>query len=440
MNVDPPSPGARDVEDDAGKVLAEIRALLDQLQLDTAHDLTLDSDLSTALGLDSLAIVELCDLLERAFDVTLPDEVFLTATTPRQWLTSIRRAKATDGQSVSSPFERRDDDVGVRVGAPRSGIFTHLTREAQRHRPPRRVGTDGTKKFGPGRSGSHVVEWLHLIYSWLLLAPFALTIWTLAVLPISPTTRRDVGRRLARGLCRALGISLLLEGSLPTSDEPFLVAANHASFVDGLVLYVVVPEPLVFVTSVEIERQPFLGRIARGYDVSSSNEAAPNEVPRPSTNLSTRCTMASDWSSSPKVRSALAVAFGSFTSAPSKPQPPPTVRSSRLGFEGLATFCAPARFARTPARSASPSGHQSRRPVRTSAHEWCCATRSAPRFRRCVVSRPSAARSAYCSPCSDSSVMPVAVSIFRRSTICCTSRSLPRGRSKICVSSPMVTV
>ena len=65
--------------------------------------------------------------------------------------------------------------------------------------------------------------------------------------------------------CRALSISLDLEGSLPTTGEPFIVAANHSSFIDGLVLYVTIPEPLVFVTSVEIERQPFLGRITKRF-------------------------------------------------------------------------------------------------------------------------------------------------------------------------------
>jgi acyl carrier protein len=252
-------------EDDERKVLADVRSLLDQLRLDAAQQLTLDSDLSNDLGVDSLALVELCDLLERSFDVNLPDEVFLTATTPRQWLASIRKAKGIGGPSVSAPFERRDGPQGVRIGAPTPGILRRLTQEAQRHRQPKRTGADGAKKYGPGRSGSHVVEWAHLIYSWLLLAPFALMIWALAVLPVPLGTRRRVGRFLARGLCRALGISLILEGSMPLSGGPLIVAANHASFVDGLVLYVIVPEPLVFVTSVEIERQPFLGRIAKAY-------------------------------------------------------------------------------------------------------------------------------------------------------------------------------
>jgi acyl carrier protein len=259
------SSSAAGMEDDERRVLGDVRSLLDQLQLDAAHELTLDSDLSIDLGVDSLALVELCDLLERSFDVILPDEVFFLATTPRQWLASIRKAKGTDVQSVSGPFELRDGIEGVRIGAPAPALFKRLTQEAQRHRQPRRIGPDGAKKYGPGRSGSHVVEWLHLIYSWLLLAPFALTLWMLAVLPITLKSRRRVARLLGRGLCRALGISLFLDGSLPSTPGPFIVAANHASFIDGLVLYVMVPEPLVFVSSVEIERQPFLGRIAKGF-------------------------------------------------------------------------------------------------------------------------------------------------------------------------------
>ena len=225
----------------------------------------MDSDLSKDLSVDSLALVELCDLFERSFDVNLPDEVFLIATTPREWLASIRKAKGTDAQSVSSPNELRGGHEGLRIGAPTCGLFRRLTQGVRRHRRPRRIGPNGTKKYGHGRGGSHMVEVSHLIYSWLLLVPFALTVWTLAVLPISLKTRRRVGRFFARGLCRALGISLLLEGSLPTSHGSFIVAANHASFIDGLVLYVVVPEPLVFVSSVEIEHQPFIGRIAKGY-------------------------------------------------------------------------------------------------------------------------------------------------------------------------------
>src|SRR5271170_6430285 len=142
-------------EDYEGRVLADVRSLLDQLHLDVAHELSLDSDLSNDLGVDSLALVELCDLFERTFEVNLPDEVFLTATTPRAWLASIRKAKGIDGPPVGAPFERPDERQAVRLGAPTPGMFKRLTQEAQWHRQPRRIDRDGAKKYGPGRSGSN---------------------------------------------------------------------------------------------------------------------------------------------------------------------------------------------------------------------------------------------------------------------------------------------
>jgi len=57
-----------------------------------------------------LALVELCDQLERSFDVSLPDEVFLTAATPRQWLEAIDRARGEESL--------RHDDVRPGDGAP----------------------------------------------------------------------------------------------------------------------------------------------------------------------------------------------------------------------------------------------------------------------------------------------------------------------------------
>src|ERR1700735_2746908 len=113
-NVDGSSTGARDSDEEERKVLVDVRSLLDQLHLDVGHALTLDSDLSNDLGVDSLALVELCDLLERSFDVSLPDEVFLTAATPRDWLASIQKAKGVDGPGASSPSESHDDDRRVR--------------------------------------------------------------------------------------------------------------------------------------------------------------------------------------------------------------------------------------------------------------------------------------------------------------------------------------
>jgi 1-acyl-sn-glycerol-3-phosphate acyltransferase len=251
------------VDDDERTVLGVVRSLLDQLMLDGAGALSADSDLSE-LGVDSLALVELCDRLEGTFAVTLPDEVFLTATTPHDWLASIRVAKGGVDQLTTSSIEPRGDRKSGGVDPRRPGPVRRYTQGARLLRLRQRHEARSDTSDGPGRSSTHAYEWTHLVYSWLVLVPFALSIWTLAVLPLTLATRRRIGRLFARGLCRALGIELNVDGALP-SRGPFIVTANHASFIDGLVLYVTLLEPLVFVTSVEIEHSVFLGRIVKQF-------------------------------------------------------------------------------------------------------------------------------------------------------------------------------
>jgi 1-acyl-sn-glycerol-3-phosphate acyltransferase len=105
----------------------------------------------------------------------------------------------------------------------------------------------------------------YTLYAWLLLIPFAITIWLLAVLPLTLAQRRNAGRVVARGLCRALDITVVVEGELPNRDQPSVIAANHSSFIDGLVLYVFLDQPVTFVASTDMEHQFLLGRIMRGF-------------------------------------------------------------------------------------------------------------------------------------------------------------------------------
>ncbi len=85
---------------DEALVLGEINRLLDQLHLRPGRRLTLDSDLTTDLGVDSLALIELFDHLESTFGVTLDDDVLMSASTPRHWLDAVRAAR---GDVVFAP-------------------------------------------------------------------------------------------------------------------------------------------------------------------------------------------------------------------------------------------------------------------------------------------------------------------------------------------------
>ena len=243
-------------------ILRDIRALLDQLQLDRERSLTMQSNLAEDLGVDSLALVELCDQLERTFEVSLPDEVFLTATTPQHWLEAVTRARG----GASSVL-----DVDASSGASPQGLTSTSERFiAISKRMWSMVTSRASRNAGVGREDSNspssgVGSILYALYAWALLIPFALAIWSLAVLPMTLPQRRSAGRAVARGTCRALGLSVRVEGKLPTSERPFVIAANHSSFIDGLMLYVYLDQPLTFVSSTDMEHQFLVGRIMRGF-------------------------------------------------------------------------------------------------------------------------------------------------------------------------------
>ena len=243
-------------------VLRDIRALLDQLQLDRDHTLTLQSELTNELGVDSLALVELCDQLERTFDVSLPDEVFLTATTPQHWLDAVNRARGVEsaaGEGVGSTEAPLHD---ARTTIEKFFKVTkQLATTARARRASQGVAGSGTSTHSSPSVGSI----LYSLYAWVLLVPFAVTIWSLSVAPLTLAQRRSAGRSVARRLCQALDISVSVEGTLPASDQPSVIAANHSSFIDGLVLYVFLDTPVTFVASTDMEHQFLLGRIMRGF-------------------------------------------------------------------------------------------------------------------------------------------------------------------------------
>jgi acyl carrier protein len=241
-------------------VLRDIRALLDQLQLDRDHTLTMRSNLTDDLGVDSLALVELCDQLERTFDVSLPDVVFLTASTPQQWLEAVTEAR---GGAATARDDEGSNDV---PSAARSPFARYLVLS-------KRVwslllswfSSDARARRASNRRSSSAGSTLYVLYAWTLLIPFAVTIWLLAVLPLSMPQRRSAGRAVARVTCRALAISVRGDGELPSAQRPSVIAANHSSFIDGLMLYVFLDQPLTFVSSTDMEHQFLVGRIMRGF-------------------------------------------------------------------------------------------------------------------------------------------------------------------------------
>ncbi len=66
-------------------------------------------------------------------------------------------------------------------------------------------------------------------------------------------------------LCTCLGISVEVHGTLPPPGKPCVIVANHSSFLDSFVLFLVFPDPVVFVAGAVLAGQrvagPFLRRV-----------------------------------------------------------------------------------------------------------------------------------------------------------------------------------
>ena len=83
---------------DEGLLLSEITGLLADLEIESAREPRMSTDLAGSYGLDSLALVELHDRLERAFHVRLPEQVLEKAITPADWLEAIGKARTSAAQ------------------------------------------------------------------------------------------------------------------------------------------------------------------------------------------------------------------------------------------------------------------------------------------------------------------------------------------------------
>ncbi|MGF1703000.1 AMP-binding protein [Photobacterium makurazakiensis] len=97
-------------------------------------------------------------------------------------------------------------------------------------------------------------------YMWLIMALLAPLVWCLVA--FIPTRHQcwKVTRWGARTLIRLTGIPLTITGkhNLPAKgDEPFIIVANHASYLDGLVLVAATELEHQFVAKAELKANPF---------------------------------------------------------------------------------------------------------------------------------------------------------------------------------------
>jgi 1-acyl-sn-glycerol-3-phosphate acyltransferase len=106
-----------------------------------------------------------------------------------------------------------------------------------------------------------VADLLYAAYAWTLFALIAPVVWTLAAC----TPRRTWCWRLVGGAARLAlrftGARLRIDGLQNLApNEPCVLAVNHASYLDGVVLTAALPRPFTFVAKRELDKH-FISRI-----------------------------------------------------------------------------------------------------------------------------------------------------------------------------------
>lgn len=135
-------------------------------------------------------------------------------------------------------------------------------------------------------AGSRLASWGRLIGAGaLILGTGALLAAGRLVLAFAPQTylrfRGWLFRKGSRSILAVLGFDVRVSGMVPR--PPFLLVANHLSYVDVLVLAAHLP--CVFVAKAEIRRWPLLGTICRGFGTIFINREERRDIPRVTTEL-----------------------------------------------------------------------------------------------------------------------------------------------------------
>lgn len=108
-------------------------------------------------------------------------------------------------------------------------------------------------------------SFLHTLYGIYAITVFAVlgsVAFVLTLLPLSIHTRRGVARLTARLFLFTTGMKLRVHPhELPT--RPCVVVANHASYIDGIVMKAALPARFCFVIKKEVSRVPLAGLLLR---------------------------------------------------------------------------------------------------------------------------------------------------------------------------------
>jgi 1-acyl-sn-glycerol-3-phosphate acyltransferase len=128
---------------------------------------------------------------------------------------------------------------------------------------------------------------LYAAYAWAIFALIALPIWLGITVTPSVSTRWTLARVGVRLLRRLTGMRLIVSGAvhLPPRGQPFVLAANHQSYLDGLLLAEALGRPIGFVAKAELGTQPLVAGLLRRMGVRFVERFDPRAGAAQSTHL-----------------------------------------------------------------------------------------------------------------------------------------------------------
>ena len=108
-----------------------------------------------------------------------------------------------------------------------------------------------------------VVHFIYGVYALLTFAVFAIVAVVLVLLPLRIGARRAIAHQIAAAMFVAIGLRPKVIDAQHLPPGPCVVVANHASYLDGVVLKAALPARFSFVIKKEVSRVPLAGLMLR---------------------------------------------------------------------------------------------------------------------------------------------------------------------------------
>lgn len=110
----------------------------------------------------------------------------------------------------------------------------------------------------------NILQLVYAGYIWILLILIGIPVWPLVSYLPNYRWSWAVLRRACLILTRLSATSFRVTGSVASIDTPYVVVANHASFIDALVLILTLRRPVAFIAGGELATQRLAGPVLRG--------------------------------------------------------------------------------------------------------------------------------------------------------------------------------